>query len=112
MALVLILLALAAVLALFFFVFLVGTIFAFIPWLLAGLIIGWLASIITNSTLGTWGNVGVGLAGSVMGGVMYTMVTQHTAGGPLSLTRIGVGVAGAVALLVVVRLLRGSRSSI
>ncbi|MSQ27412.1 MAG: GlsB/YeaQ/YmgE family stress response membrane protein [Dehalococcoidia bacterium] len=80
------------------------------PWLITGLIIGWLASLIIHSTLGTLGNIGVGLAGSVIGGVVYTMVTRNTAGGPLSLTRIGVGVVGAVALLVVVRLLRGSPS--
>ncbi|MEK7217275.1 MAG: hypothetical protein AAB289_16955 [Chloroflexota bacterium] len=108
MGLIAVLLVLSAGLAVFFFVFLFGTMFVLIPWLVTGLIIGWLASLIIQSTLGTLGNIGVGLAGSVIGGVVYTMVTRNTAGGPLSPTRIGVGVVGAVVLLAAFRLLRGS----
>jgi len=108
MALIIVLVVLAALLSLYFFVVLVGAVIAFIPWLIVGLFAGWIASRITSSPAwGSIGDIGIGLAGSVIGGVLYTLVTGHGAGGPFSITRIGVAIAGAVLLLIVIKVMRG-----
>ena len=104
MALIAVLVVLAMLLSLYFFLVLVGAFIAFIPWLMVGLLAGWIASRITTSP--AWGSLGdivIGLAGSVIGGVVFTLVTGHGAGGPFSLTRIVVAIVGAVALLIVIK---------
>ena len=102
MAVAVALLLLAALFALYFFFALVGTILAFLPWVIIGLIAGWIASAVTNSRHGLLGDIVIGLAGSVIGGVLYTMITGASAGGPLSPSRLVVAILGAILLLTVV----------
>lgn len=106
MRLIVTLVVLAALLSLYFFFVLVGAFVNFISWLVVGVLAGWVASRITSSRQGVLGDIGSGLAGSVIGGVLYSLVTGHTAGGPFSLTRIGSAILGAVLLLVVLKVLR------
>jgi len=111
MRLIIMLVTLAALLSLYFFFVLVGAFVNFLLWLVVGVLAGWIASRITGSRQGVLGDIGIGLAGSVIGGVLYSLVTGHTAGGPLSLTRIGSAVLGAVLLLIVLKVLRGGGHS-
>ena len=46
----------------------------------------------------------------MIGGMLYTLVTGHGAGGPFSITRIGVAIVGAVVLLIAIKALRGGAS--
>ena len=110
MALIAVLIILAVLLSLYFFLVLVGTVLAFLPWLVVGLIAGWIASAVTRSSHGVLGDIGIGLAGSVIGGVLYELITNHTAGGPFSLTRIGVAIVGSVILLALVKAFRRTQA--
>ena len=83
MALIAILATLAILLNLYLFFVLVGTVLAFLPRLVVGLIAGWITSAVTHSSHGVLGDIGIGLAGSIIGGVLYALITLHTAGGPL-----------------------------
>ncbi len=108
MALIIVL-VLAALFSLWFFLVLVGTVLGFLPWLLVGLLVGWIASALTHRRHGVLGNIGIGLAGSIIGGVLYTLLTGQRPGGPFSLTHIVMAVIGAVLLLLVINALQGRR---
>jgi uncharacterized membrane protein YeaQ/YmgE (transglycosylase-associated protein family) len=113
MELVAVFLVVAVLLALFFIFVLAGTVTAaliLLPWLLSGLLVGWLASLITRTRLGCWGNVAIGWAGSLLGGVAYTALTGQRASGLFSLTHILVGTVGAIVLIVLVDIIRGRSS--
>ena len=103
MILVIALLILAGLLSLYFFLVLVGAVLAILSWLILGAIAGWAASAITHSSHGLLGDIGVGLAGSVIGGVLYLIVTGHSAGGPFSLSRLVAAIVGSIVLLAVVK---------
>lgn len=107
MSLVIILFLLAVLFAVFFFFVLVGTVLSFLPWIIVGLIAGWAASAITESKHGILGDILLGLAGSVIGGVIYVALTHHAVGGAFSLTRIVVSIVGAVILLLVIKAVGG-----
>ena len=103
MPLIVAFLFIALVLSIFFFLFLVGTLLSFVPWILIGLLAGWLGSRVTGNRQGTVANILVGLAGSVIGGVLYVIVTGHSAGGPFTLSRILAATAGAIILLLLLK---------
>ncbi len=103
MGLILVLLFIAMVLSVVFFVALVGTLIAFLPWIIVGLIAGWVASKITDTRHGVFGDIAIGLAGSLIGGVLYVLLTGHQPGGPLSLPHILVAILGSVLLLLAMK---------
>lgn len=84
----------------------------FIVWLVVGGLIGWVASKImgTDPQQGVVLNVVVGIVGALIGGWLITpwlgvaTINQDA----LSVPAIAVSLVGAVALLALVRLLRGS----
>jgi len=108
MCLIIALLVLAALFSLYFFLVVLGTFLAFLPWIIVGLIAGWAASVITESPHGLLGDLVIGLAGSIIGGVLYVALTHHRAGGLLSLTHLLVSIGGAVLLLLVIKAVRGA----
>jgi len=82
----------------------------FIIWIVAGAVIGWLASIImrTNSRQGTIADIVVGIVGAFVGG--YLLSPLFNAGtinqGDFSLPALLVSLGGAVILLAVSKLFR------
>jgi uncharacterized membrane protein YeaQ/YmgE (transglycosylase-associated protein family) len=79
-------------------------------WLVVGGVIGWIASLIvgTDAQQGMLLNVIVGIVGALIGGWLISpMVGVGTINqGAFSLAALGVSLAGAVLLLVVVNLIR------
>ena len=77
----------------------------FMIWLVVGLIAGWLASAVVGGGLGVGGDIVIGIAGSFLGGLIFR--TAHI-GTPLHgvVATIFVAFVGAVALLLVLRLIR------
>lgn len=79
-------------------------------WLVVGGVIGWIASLIvgTDAQQGVLLNVIVGIVGALIGGWLISpMVGVGTINeGTFSLAALGVSLAGAVLLLVVVNLIR------
>lgn len=103
MCLIVGLFVLAVIMALFFVFALVGTTIALLPWIIVGLIAGWLASAITKSRHGALGDIAIGLAGSIIGGVLYVALVHRSVGGAFSPTRLVVATIGAIILLLVVK---------
>jgi len=81
-----------------------GNAMGFITSLIAGGIIGWLASIImkTNAQMGIIANVLVGIAGSMLGFWAAGFLGVSSSGG---LLRFVIGLAGAVLLIFILRAL-------
>ena len=85
----------------------------FIIWILVGALVGWLASIImkTNQSQGAILNIIVGIVGAMVGGWLISpLLGIPTINQSISLGSIAVSVGGAVILLALVKLLRGSSS--
>jgi len=106
MCLIIALVIIAVVFAAFFLITL-GTVLALVPWLVVGLIAGWAASAITESKHGILGDIVIGWAGSIVGGVLYTILTHQRVGGLFSLTHLLVAIAGSVVLLLAVKTVTG-----
>jgi uncharacterized membrane protein YeaQ/YmgE (transglycosylase-associated protein family) len=94
-----ILAVIAILLIIWFAVSVTALILHFIPWLIIGLIAGAIASAITGSRHGILGDIGLGLLGSVLGGVLMRVVFHFNAGGFLS--DVLVATVGAVILLLI-----------
>lgn len=77
-------------------------------WIVVGLISGWLASTVVAGGYGLVGNVVIGVVGSFLGGVIFRGLHIHAPFGGLAGT-IFVAFFGAIALLIVLRLLRSAR---
>lgn len=79
-------------------------------WLVVGGVIGWIASLIvgTDAQQGVLLNVIVGIVGALIGGWLISpMIGAGTINeGSFNLASLGVSLAGAVILLVVVNLIR------
>jgi len=71
----------------------------FIPWILIGLIAGAIASAITGSRHGIMGDIGLGLIGSVLGGVLMRVVFHYRSTNFIS--DILVAIVGAVIVLLI-----------
>ena len=79
-----------------------GLVFFILPWIILGLVAGWVASKIVGSPYGLRGDMLVGIAGSVIGGTVFSLFHVHT-GGVLSISHVLVSIIGAVILLVAMR---------
>jgi uncharacterized membrane protein YeaQ/YmgE (transglycosylase-associated protein family) len=82
-----------------------GLVFLILPWVILGLVAGWVASKIVGSPYGLGGDLLVGIAGSVIGGTIFSLFHVHT-GGVLSLSHILVSIIGAIILLGAMRTFR------
>jgi uncharacterized membrane protein YeaQ/YmgE (transglycosylase-associated protein family) len=82
-----------------------GLLFLLIPWVILGLVAGWVASKIVGSPYGLRGDVLVGIAGSVLGGAIFSLFHVQT-GSVLSLSHVLVSIIGAVVLLIAMRAVR------
>jgi len=85
----------------------------FIIWLIAGAVVGWVASMImrTNSRQGLLLDIVVGIVGAFLGGLVLTplfgvgTINQNN----FSATALLVSLGGAILLLLIVRLFRRGR---
>lgn len=82
-----------------------------LSWIVVGLIAGWLAGIVMKGgSFGLLGNIIVGIVGGLLGGWIATSLLNIGAGvSGINLESILVAFAGAVVLLLGLRLLSGGR---
>jgi len=102
-----VLLILVILLSLWFAVSVTALIFHLIPWLIVGLIAGAVAGAITGSRHGILGDIGLGLIGSVIGGVLMRVVFHYQATNFIA--DILVAIAGAVVLLLIGKMINRPR---
>jgi uncharacterized membrane protein YeaQ/YmgE (transglycosylase-associated protein family) len=78
--------------------------------ILIGALVGWIASMLTgkDSQMGALANIGIGIIGSIIGGFLYTLLTDgnlslSTAFLNLSIGGLAVSILGAVLLISVLK---------
>jgi len=76
-------------------------------WIVIGLIAGWLASIVVGGGYGLVGDIVIGVVGSFVGGLIFHALHLHAPFHGLAST-IFVAFIGAVALLIIIRLVRSA----
>ena len=76
-------------------------------WIVVGLVAGWLASVVVGGGYGVVGDIVIGVVGSFLGGLIFHALHIHSPFGGLAGT-IFVAFIGAIALLVVLRLIRAA----
>jgi len=76
-------------------------------WIAIGLIAGWLASAVVGGGFGVVGDIVVGIVGSFLGGLIFRGLHLHSPIAGLAGT-IFVAFIGAVALLILLRLIRSA----
>ncbi|MSQ15548.1 MAG: GlsB/YeaQ/YmgE family stress response membrane protein [Dehalococcoidia bacterium] len=103
--LLLLLLIFLAIVSLYVTIAIIGTILILLPWVVIGLLTGMIASAVTSQRHTFWENVGIGLVGSVIGGLLYETLTHQGTDGPFSPTRIGFSIVGAILFLIAVNAL-------
>jgi uncharacterized membrane protein YeaQ/YmgE (transglycosylase-associated protein family) len=81
-----------------------------LTWIVVGAIVGWLAGLVVQGTgFGLLGDIVVGIAGGLLGGFLASrFLNMPDAVNGFNLTSIVVAFVGAVIVVVVIRLLRGS----
>jgi uncharacterized membrane protein YeaQ/YmgE (transglycosylase-associated protein family) len=77
----------------------------FLVWLIVGLVAGWLASKVVGGGLGIAGDIVIGIVGSFLGGLIFRTAHIGTPFHGMAAT-IFVAFVGAVALLLILRLIR------
>ena len=82
-----------------------------ISWIVVGLIAGWLASMIAGGGFGLLETIILGIVGAVVGGFLANQLFGRDISG-LNVETIVIAVIGAVIVIAVVRMLRGSRATI
>ena len=87
----------------------VGFVFAFLPWLVVGLIAGAIASAITASRHGVLGDIVIGLVGSVIGGTLVAILLHARRPPLVSIEGIVAAIVGAIILLLVVKAFTGAK---
>jgi uncharacterized membrane protein YeaQ/YmgE (transglycosylase-associated protein family) len=81
---------------------------SFIAWIVFGLLVGFVASKIVNKRgEGPLLDIGLGIAGAIVGGWMFDMV-GHSGVSGLNLHSLFVAVAGAIAVLLTYHAIRGT----
>jgi uncharacterized membrane protein YeaQ/YmgE (transglycosylase-associated protein family) len=82
----------------------------FLVWLIVGAIVGWLASMIMHTSGGLLINIIVGIVGAFLGGWLLAPLfgTGTINQGDFSLSSLLVSLLGAIILLALLRLIRGS----
>lgn len=80
----------------------------FFSWIVLGGLAGWAATLITGSgkQYGCLSNIIIGIVGAFLGGLIMSWL-GHTGVGGFNLRSFAIAVLGAVALLLVVGLVRG-----
>ena len=101
-----IVLILLAILSLYITIAVLGAVILLLPWVLIGLLAGMIASAATKQQHSTLENIGIGLVGSVVGGIIYEILTDRTTGGVFSPTRIAMSIIGAIIFLLVLNAYR------
>jgi uncharacterized membrane protein YeaQ/YmgE (transglycosylase-associated protein family) len=86
----------------------VGFALAFLPWLVVGLLVGAVASTITQSRHGVLGDIVIGLVGSVIGGTLFAILL-HVRPRLFSLEGIAAAIVGSIILLVFVKAFSGAK---
>ncbi len=76
-------------------------------WIVVGLVAGWLASAVVGGGYGLLGDIVIGVVGSFLGGLIFHGLHIHSPFGGLAGT-IFVAFIGAIALLVLIRLIRSA----
>ncbi len=76
-------------------------------WIVVGLVAGWLASMVVGGGYGLVGDIVIGVVGSFIGGLIFRGLHVHAPFGGLAGT-IFVAFIGAIALLIVLRLIRSA----
>ncbi len=76
-------------------------------WIVVGLVAGWLASAVVGGGYGLLGDIVIGVVGSFLGGLIFHGLHIHSPFGGLAGT-IFVAFIGAVALLILIRLIRSA----
>lgn len=77
-----------------------------IAWIVLGGIAGWIASVITRSSQGVFGDIITGILGALIGGFLMSLFGQSGVSG-FNLYSIIVAVLGAIVLLWIVKSVRG-----
>lgn len=107
---IIILVVLAAVLLFWALTSITGLIlFHVLPWALLGLVAGWAASRIVGSRGGVGQDILVGIAGSVIGGALLSLLFHVRISGVLSLPHLLVSILGATLLLAAMRVVQRPR---
>jgi uncharacterized membrane protein YeaQ/YmgE (transglycosylase-associated protein family) len=83
------------------------TLEAVLLWIVIGLIAGWLASVVVGGGFGLIGDIVVGVVGAFLGGIIFRALGIGSPFGGLAGT-IFVAFIGAVVLLLLLRLIRGT----
>ncbi len=78
-------------------------------WIAIGLISGWLASAVVGGGYGVVGDIVIGIVGSFLGGLIFRALHVHSPIGGLAGT-IFIAFIGAIALLIILRLIRSGRT--
>ena len=82
------------------------TLETFLLWIAVGLVAGWLASAVVGGGYGVIGDIVIGIVGAFLGGMIFRGLHVHSPIGGLPGT-IFIAFIGAVALLLILRLIRG-----
>ena len=79
-----------------------------LTWIIVGLIAGVLASLVAGGGFGILGDIVIGIVGAFIGGWIFRQLGTHAPFGGLAGT-IFVAFIGAVVLILILRLISGSR---
>lgn len=83
-----------------------------IAWIVFGAVVGWIANIVVGGRArerqGCLVSILVGIVGAALGGLLYKLVTGERKTFEFDFPSLGVAALGAVALLLVLRLVQGA----
>jgi uncharacterized membrane protein YeaQ/YmgE (transglycosylase-associated protein family) len=77
--------------------------------IIVGLVAGWLASLVMKAKTSIWIDLVLGVAGSIVGGLISSLITGVNMVSGVNLTSIIVSLIGAIIVLAVYRFLRKGR---
>jgi uncharacterized membrane protein YeaQ/YmgE (transglycosylase-associated protein family) len=80
-------------------------------WIILGGLAGWVASMLTGSGHGIFGDIILGVLGGLLGGWLFTLLGGHGVTG-FNLTSILIAILGAMILIWLGRALRGSAGDV
>ena len=103
MAVTVVLVLVALVVALWVVATLGGLFFALIPWVIMGLLTGWIAARLTGTRLSTGRTILAGIAGSLLGPALFAWLLPIRVGGLLNPIHLIASVLGAAIVITFVR---------
>ncbi|HUZ78405.1 MAG TPA: GlsB/YeaQ/YmgE family stress response membrane protein [Chloroflexota bacterium] len=80
-----------------------------IPWIIIGLIAGWVASAVVGSRHGILGDIGLGLLGAILGGFIFRVVLHQSGTGFIKDTLVAI--VGAIIVLLIGKLISPRHSA-